>query len=83
MEPKADLFLSTFALTECPKEAVDYVIDQKFFQAKYFLPAYQQRNQFLLLSRSLGELLAKQIGGYRKKIPFVSETSWHIFKKIM
>ena len=42
VEPGADLFISTWALSKCTTAAQDFVVDRDWFQAERLLLAYQR-----------------------------------------
>ena len=56
----ADLFISTWALSECSREAQDFVIARRWFGAKRLLLAYQGRSGDFAQAERLGALAAAQ-----------------------
>ncbi len=66
--PKADLFISTWALSESSKEAQEYVAHKYWFGAQHLLLGYQERSQYLPDSDYLG-LLAQQSGATITPVP--------------
>jgi len=56
---KADLFLSTWALSECTKFAQDYVVSQDWFGAKHILLAYSSCSESFATSARVGEIVAR------------------------
>lgn len=52
----ADLFISTWALSECDQSAQRYVVDRDWFGAERLLLAYQQRNDQFAAADLVGAL---------------------------
>jgi len=67
---KADLFLSTWALSESSVASQDYVISRDWFDAKKLLIAYQHSDMNLPDAARVGEL-AKAKGATNEKISFL------------
>lgn len=64
-----DLFVSTWALSECTKAAHEYVVDKGFYSAKHLLMAHQQKSDLFKNADSLDSLACTS--GYNTKVePF-------------
>ena len=53
---KADIFISTWALSESSKFSQDYVVEKRWFGAKHLMFAYQKSNRRLPDAQRLGRL---------------------------
>jgi hypothetical protein len=69
-EISADLFISTWALSESSKYSQDYVVAHKWFDSKYILLAYQDSCEKLPDAGRLGKLAA-DIGATIENIEFL------------
>jgi hypothetical protein len=67
----ADLFISTWALSESSKYSQDYVVAHKWFNAKHILLAYQNSSNRLPNAERVGEIAA-DIGAVIEDIEFLS-----------
>lgn len=67
---KADLFISTWALSESSEYSQDYVIKNNWFEAKHLLLAYQENPAGFFNPLRVGEL-AKEKGAKIEKIEFL------------
>ncbi len=68
---KADLFISTWALSESSKYSQDYVMKRNWFDAKHLLIAFQENPAGLFNPARVGEL-AKSKGAIIEDIEFLS-----------
>jgi hypothetical protein len=66
----ADLFISTWALSESSKYSQDYVVAHEWFNSKHILLAYQESNKDLPDADRVGKL-AKSIGAVIEDIEFL------------
>jgi len=66
----ADLFISTWALSESSKYSQDYVVAHEWFNSKHILLAYQDSNKDLPDADRAGKL-AKSIGAVIEDIEFL------------
>lgn len=71
----ADLFISTWALSESNDYAQDFVINKNWFGAQHLLLAYQQSNDSIPFGSRLGDLAGKA-GAQIIPIPFVKRSSY-------
>lgn len=67
---KADLFISTWALSESSKFSQDYVIKHNWFGAKNFLLAFQKRSKSFPYADNIGKLLREK-GSTIEEISFL------------
>jgi len=66
----ADLFISTWALSESSKFSQDYVVTHEWFNAKHILLAYQDKSNKLPDAERVGKI-AKDIGAVIEHIEFL------------
>jgi hypothetical protein len=59
LQLRADLFLSTWALSESSSVAQDYVISRRWFEADHLLLAYQDTSEAAPTAGRLGEIAAR------------------------
>lgn len=71
LKPRADLFLSTWALSESSSVAQDYVVSRRWFEANRLLLAYQDTSEVAPSAGRLGEI-ASQAGASTIDIEFLS-----------
>lgn len=67
----ADLFISTWALSESSKYSQDYVVAHKWFNSKHILIAYQESNSDLPYAGRVGRIAAADIGAVIEDIEFL------------
>ncbi|KKP80020.1 MAG: hypothetical protein UR81_C0036G0006 [Candidatus Levybacteria bacterium GW2011_GWB1_35_5] len=67
---KADLFISTWALSESSKFSQDYVTEHDWFGAKSFLLTFQKGSKSFPYADNIGKLLREK-GGTIKGISFL------------
>ena len=60
LQLRADLFLSTWALSESSSVAQDYVISRRWFEADHLLLAYQDTSEAAPTAGRLGEIAARE-----------------------
>jgi len=70
LQLRADLFLSTWALSESSSAAQDYVISRQWFEADHLLLAYQDTSEAAPTAGRLGEIAARA-GAARIDIEFI------------
>jgi hypothetical protein len=71
LKVQADLFISTWALSESSKYSQDYVVSRRWFDANHLLLAYSSSNDAFPDASRLGEIAA-QAGAARAEIEFLS-----------
>src|SRR3989344_6231133 len=69
-EVKADLFISTWALSESSKYSQDFVLKREWFSAKHLMLAYHGNAKGLPDSKRVGDL-AKKTGAAIEEIEFI------------
>ena len=74
-ELKADLFISTWALSESSKHSQDYVINNKWFNSKHILLAYQNNCSKFPNAERVGKI-ATDSGAIIEDIEFLSESHY-------
>lgn len=74
---KGDLFVSTWGLSESAKEAQDYVIKHKWFNAKHILIGFQDSYKDLPYAERLGQI-AKKDGAKIYDIDFIPKNHYAI-----
>lgn len=67
---KTDLFISTWGLSESPKNFQDYITKKNWFGAKHMLIAFQKANRTLPHADRLGDLARKK-GAIVEDVPFL------------
>lgn len=70
-ELKADLFISTWALSESSKYSQDYVIARKWFDARHILLAYQDNCREFPDAERIGKI-ARNVGAVIEDIEFLA-----------
>lgn len=73
-----DLFISTWALSESTKYAIEYVTSKNFFNAKYLLIAHQAKSEFTPYSETIKDNLSKFNILYHEKIPLL-KNNYYLF----
>jgi hypothetical protein len=68
--PKADLFISTWGLSESTKEAQDYVVEKNWFGADHLLIGFQDSTKELKHASRLGNI-AEKCGSEIVNIKFI------------
>lgn len=76
---KADLFISTWAISESSRTAQDYVIDRKAFGAERFLIAHQCAGKDFPEADNVKRLVDNGRECYHEEIDFI-KSNWYLFK---